>query len=169
MFKHLLERLVLLKSEGLRYAVTSISKEEFKNLNDLCSIRDRGEINDFDFMSKAGLPISSVFLYGEADVTKFICRPTAKQRAALINNKRIIDNILDKTMVVNEITGSKESYICTCGRVYGLDYTKQVLHSTPFSAWDCALTKMGRPEYCLVLLLNRLDDYNIEYKLDYED
>lgn len=134
-----LDNAVIIKENKIdKFAFVPITKEEYAYFDDMNSAYHAGKLKLKDFINLFGHNPMAFILHGETeDVTS-----------------ELVANYIDCCGVKeSENKQPRNSYKCFCGEPYNLDYTKTVLHGTPYDAWLCLMTKLNNPKYGMVINL----------------
>lgn len=135
------DNILLLKRKHPHTGVVGITKDIYKSIDEDINKFYSGKLSKTKFIEKYNFSPLSIIMYGEVKNVE------SSQLKELIEYENI----------QVEANKYKLSYKCFCGEEYNLDYKKDILHGTSFSSWQCALIKIGNPEYAIIFNLDEIN------------
>ena len=136
-----LKKIVIVKPNFKKIGVLAITEEEHLELADDIKLYWAGKLSLDKFKEKYGFEYLDMILYGNV-------------HEGLTSS--VLQELIGYEDVMIDETKTCKSYICFCGKPYGLDYRKRILHSSPLSSWDCLMIYMNKPDYAIVFNLETM-------------
>lgn len=127
------------ETELERIGFIPITKEQFQQIDEATEMYYKNQITLIDFKEKYIYHPLAFILYGKANEATSEMLDKYMNKASLKEGEQFVN-----------------SYECFCGKRFGLDYTKNVLHRSALDSWKCLLSFTNNPEYACIVNLKYL-------------